>query len=221
MPARERSASDDAWPYPKFDRAAWERRNVEVRAARAPVEEALRAAGLEIDELSDLVNTKVDYRAQVPVLLEQLPRAGHPAVRTMIVRALTTPWARPAAGGLLIEEFERPEGGAERWVVGNALKVVAGEEHYPDVVRLFRDRRYGRDRRELAGAIARLRQPSSFDVLAEGLADDDVLITAIEALGTLKDPRAVPLLRPHLTHADAHVRREAQRALRKVEGPPA
>ena len=83
-----------------------------------PPEEALvvadlRAAGLDVDTLDPLVNTTIDIRPGLPVLLDWLERAQDSSVRQMIVRALTDRRVRGSAAPALVRAFRRPLWGRE------------------------------------------------------------------------------------------------------------
>lgn len=138
-----------------------------VTTPSALVEE-LRAAGVPVESLSDLVNAKRSYRRAVPVLLDWLqkldavPAADRPKVHEMLVRSLSVPAARGVAGPVLVEQFRRvddPSGLGIRWVIANALSVVADDSVFDDLVELARDRSYGRAREMLMLELAQTMHP--------------------------------------------------------------
>lgn len=95
------------------------------------------------------MNAKRSYRQAVPVLLDWLqklevvPAADRAKVHEMLVRSLSVPAARGVAGPLLVEQFRRvedPSGLGLRWVIANALSVVADDAVFDDLVELARDR---------------------------------------------------------------------------------
>lgn len=191
--------------------------HAERRRVEGPIVADLRAAGLDVDSLGELVNTNLDYRAQLPVLLDWLPRCPEYVVRGMIARALTIPAARRTeAPDLLLREFRDAPTETYRWVVGNALSVVARPRDAGEVVGLFTDPRSGIGRQELARAVARLRPPGALEALVAALDDDDVEAHAVEALGALRDPRAIPHLEGR-TFERAWVARAARSAIRRIE----
>ena len=69
------------------------------------VAEALRAVGVQVRSVYDLVNTKESYPEAIPVLLELLPRVRNDRIKEGVVRALTVREARPVAAKPLIREF--------------------------------------------------------------------------------------------------------------------
>src|SRR5262245_6515187 len=68
-------------------------RSLPLRLAEEPIVEDLRAHGIRVSSVWDLVNTDDDYQAAVPVLLKHLPRNYPEPVREGIARALAIPAA--------------------------------------------------------------------------------------------------------------------------------
>jgi HEAT repeat protein len=189
---------------------------------RALIEE-LRAVGVPVKSLSDLLNRS--YREAVPVMLDWLrhidkvPVADRAKLREMLVRCLSVPVARGVAAPVLIEEFQQARdtsGLGIRWVIANALSVVADETVFDDLVTIARDRSYGRAREMLMLAIARTENPKAVDVLLELLNDDEVAGHAVMALGNLGERKARPAVEQFLEHPKPWVREEAKKALVKL-----
>ena len=175
--------------------------------------------------MSDLVNAKRSYPPAVPVLLgwlerlDAVPRHERGSVREMLIRALTVPAARGSAAPALIEEFRRAEDPSEfgiRWVIANALSVVADGEVFNDLVELALDRSYGRAREMLMLALARTRDPRAVAVLVDMLDDEVVAGHAVMALGQLKEREARAAIEPFLDDERPWVRKEAKKALAKL-----
>jgi hypothetical protein len=195
-------------------------------AAPAPGEEPilaeLAAAGYRARSLADLRHSGVRYRDGVAVLLGWLQRVTDRKVKEEVVRALTVPWAKPAAARPMIEEFRRvdmsvdPTGTGLRWTIGNALDVLADDSVFDELVDLARDRRYGRARQMIVLGLGKSKRPEAVEVLV-GLVDDpDVDGHAVKALGKLKAPAARAVLERKLNDQRAWVRGEARRALAKL-----
>lgn len=189
-------------------------------AAPAPDEgEVLRdlaAAGYEVESLADLRTSGLRYRDAIPVLLSALQRAADRKVKGEIVRALSVPWAKPAATGPLIEEFKQVEdetGMGLRWTVGNALEVLWDDARFDDLVALARDGTFGKAREMVVLGLGRSKKPEAGEVLIELLDDPVVSGHAVKALRKLKVPAARAGLERMLGDERAWVRKEAQRAL--------
>lgn len=181
----------------------------------------LAEAGFLVDSLDVFIHTNLDYRAAIPILMRWLPRISDRRVKEGIVRSLTVKWAKPLAAPLLIEEFLRagdPWHGL-KWAIGNALSVVADDSVFEDLVRLVRDKSHGRAREMLAVALANMRNPQAIDVLIELLDDEDIAGHALLALRKLgkKAATARPHIERFLNHPKTWIRKEAQRALAKMD----
>ena len=186
----------------------------------------LRAAGVPVDDVWDLVNSRHQYKAAIPVLLDWLQNLdrrmseNEPGrLREGIVRALTVPAAKRIAAPALIAEFRKSSNAvdsATHWAIGNALGVVADDSFFDEIEELVRDRGHGRARQAIVLRLGRSRDPRAVSLLIALLDDDEVAAHAVSALGTLKDSTARPALEPMLNHPNALVRREAKKALAKL-----
>lgn len=191
-----------------------------IREASGPVLDALAAAGFPVETVEDLFNQKLDYQAAIPVLMAWLPRVSNRDVKEAIVRALSVPWAKPHAAPLLIAEFRTVDDdprGALRWAIGNALEVVADRPHVDDLLSIAGDPRYGRTRQMIVLALGRLGDERAVDVLIDLLEDEELVGHAVTALGKLGAERARGGIEACLGASRPWVRREAQRALRRLD----
>lgn len=99
-----------------------------------PIVEDLRAAGVDVDSVWDLVNTSEPYPAALPILLHHLERGGYPPrVMEAIGRALAvTPseiyWDRLKSRWLEARDTGEEDG------VAVALAACATEEHLDDLI---------------------------------------------------------------------------------------
>jgi hypothetical protein len=92
----------------------------------------LRAAGVPVNDLWELVNARVQYKAAIPVLVDWLrnverrvPGPDRSRVREGLVRALSVPAARPGAALALIEEFRKASDVSETglgWLSGTRFQ---------------------------------------------------------------------------------------------------
>ncbi len=187
--------------------------------------DALRGRGFKLSSIYDLVNSKQAYPEAIPVLVMHLSEVEDLAVKEGLVRALTVKEARGLAGPALVREFEKlPYEGAEidrvqmlKWAIGNALSVVASDSEFSDVVELLRDRRHGKAREMLAIALGRLSDPRGSAVLQEMLEDEQVAGHAIMALGRLGAREARAQIEKFLDDKRSWVRREAKKALERID----
>lgn len=189
----------------------------QYHAAEAPVLEKLRAGGLDVESLDDLVHDRVEYREYEPILLEALVEAPNFHVRETIVRALSVPWAKRSVGALL-SEFRAPEAPETyRWSIGNAIEVIRPREMTDELVELALDSRYGMGRQMIVEALGRTGDPSVAEPLIELLWDEDVQGHAATALGAVGGAPAIPALLELRLSEREWVRRAADRAITRIE----
>jgi HEAT repeat protein len=96
---------------------------------------------------------------------------------------------------------------------------VADESVFDEVVELARDARYSVGERGvlvLALANMRERREGAIEVLRE-LLSDDVALRAVTALGELRAGEARAEIEPFLEHPDPSVRKEAGKAIKRID----
>ncbi|MEL6340577.1 MAG: HEAT repeat domain-containing protein [Myxococcota bacterium] len=189
-------------------------------ADATPILKELEAVGLKVDSVADLFNRKMDYRRAIPILTSWLHKISNANVKQDLIRALSVKWAKQSAP-LLVVEFERaydPKGTGLRWAIGNALEVLASDKIADQMIRLATDRRYGRAREMVVLGLGRLKNDERVvDVLLALLDDKDVAGHAVMALGRLGAQRAKQPLERFAQDERQWVRREAEKALRKLK----
>jgi hypothetical protein len=223
MNARELMAELANDPEFQARQAARDREHNEKVAALAaesqPLLRDLAAAGVRVETVGDFVSRKEPYPSALPVLVAHLAKPYTKPIRECIVRALTVPEARGLAGQPLLKAFYQEEDANQKWVIGNALRVVADEAEYDEVVDILNDKSYGQARSGLAHAVARLRDADAIPLLLPLLDDEDQLVAteAIIALGELRAEEAREGIERYTKHHDSWVRDKARRALKKLD----
>ena len=195
----------------------------ENRRVEAPIVQELRRAGYDVDSLHALMDlfeqSGEPYTEAVPILIQWLTRISNADVKGAIVDTLSVPWAKQAALALA-QEFaslpDTPAWSSCKWAIGNALSVVADDSVLKEIVGLVRDKRHGKDREMVALALANMRNEQAVDVLIELLDDEQVAGHAVMALRKLNAKRAGPYLERFLSHPQRWVRKEAEKALKKL-----
>ena len=161
-------------------------------------------------------------RCDFHLLLEWLPQVQDPYIKETIVRALSVPSARPFAGPVLVEEFRKaaPTQMLLKLAIGNALSVVADDSVCDEIIELALDPKHGQARQLLVLTLGNMQNPRAAETAMKLLNDDDDMVAghAIMALGRLKAKRSRSLLKPFLHHRRAWVRREAQKAVQRIDG---
>lgn len=180
---------------------------------------ALREAGVNVSSVWDLVKTP--QAKAIPVLVDFVGRDLQPCVKEAVIRALSITPAKPIALRPMIQEFRRPNlPDSLRWTIGNALEVLTSEEEAQELLKLATNEQYGTARQMLVVGLGKLRCPQAVDTLVGLLDDEDVQGHAIMALGKLRAVRAKPRIEPFLNSPRAWVRREAKKALERIDKSP-
>lgn len=204
----ERMAKDPAY-------AEWIRR---TKAVAKPILDDLAKIGFEVESLSALRNPKRSWEPTIPILLHWLPLVNHQDVRESIIRCLSVPWTGNRATAYLIEEFRRTaaETNDYAWTIGNALSIVDVKGFEKEIINLCRNSKYGRARQMIIMGLHRLRNPEAEEVALDLLSDPEVKLHAIIALGKMKSKRALFQLEKLLVDKQAVIRKEARKAITKI-----
>ncbi len=126
-----------------------------ARRAESAVEQRdllrdLAREGYSLDTVWDLVNSSAPYPKAVPILLKHVSRPYSVGVKEGIARALTTELAAGEQScNILINEYKKlnDDGlNSLKWVIGNAISIVAVRECAPEIIELLRNKANGRAR---------------------------------------------------------------------------
>src|SRR5262245_12287422 len=147
----------------------------ESRRAEIPLVAELRAAGVQVQSVWDLVNTRVPYPAAIPILLEHLERPYPGMLKEGIARALAVPEARHAWP--ILRGFYKTESDTgARDGLALALSATADDTLVDEVVELASDPTNGASRMFFLLFLGRSRDPKSISALMT-LSDDPELST--------------------------------------------
>lgn len=216
----EQLERDEGYQRYLRDQERWRKKaREEFRRDAAGLMAELNALGYMFDSLDEL-QRPCDYRTAIPVLIRWLPLLSNDRVKLSVSRALTTPWARPQAARVLIDEFKRaPQRGSGdiTWTIGNALSVVADDSVYQEIVDLALNSDHGRARGMLPLSFVHMKKHRSaaIDVALRLLSDDDVAVASVRFLKRVNATGATDALAPLLNHPSGIIRSEAQKALAK------
>lgn len=179
----------------------------------------LKDIGIEVEDIYDLVNTKNPYPGAIPVLIRYLKKGiEDPKLKQGILRALAVPEAKGKIGSLLIEEFYKipADNMLLRWVIGNTMEVVITNEDIDEVAKIVSDKKNGMSRQMFVLALGKITSKKSEDVLIQVLDDEEITPHALEALGKLKSRKAKGKIMELTKHPKALIRKEANKALKKI-----
>ena len=187
-----------------------------------PVEEELKSIGLpSVADLHSRHVSRIKYKAAIPILVRWLFDVKLDRTRSMLLRVLQDPWAGPEAARPMIQAFHMSEVGQpfylRKWEIGAILDYVANDSIADDLIAIAEDKTHGRDRIMAVSGVGRLKDPRAAGALIELLNDPDVLLGAISGLHKLAPAEARPHLALLMNHKEPWVRRQAQKAINKID----
>ena len=196
MTAAEVVALNEADPEFVAARAMREAERLEFEAelqrAQRPLLDELRAAGYDVSDVWDLVNTAADYSGAIPVLVRHLRRPYPDRVRGGIARALAIRESKAVWDELLT--LYRAEAG-QSWAkdgLAVAIAAAADKDVIGDVINLIRDVDQGPTRIFFIRPLKRSRNREAQQAI-EDLASDPDLYKEIAFLRKRwKPPRQDP-----------------------------
>lgn len=115
---------------------------LQFHAEEEPMLVDLAKVGCDVDSVWDLVNSDRSYAAAIPTLLDHFHRPYHKDIRNGIVRALTVKEAKGVVSGDIIDALKSEEDAENRWVLANALTVVAERANRQAIHTLLDDPAY-------------------------------------------------------------------------------
>ncbi|MEW6505941.1 MAG: hypothetical protein AB1457_18470 [Chloroflexota bacterium] len=183
----------------------------------------LSKAGLRVNSVYDLVNTKRKLgESVIETLVRILPVVIHPSVKEGVVRALTTREARNQVEDVLLKEFlaiQSDDNGKQnlKWVIGNALSVVAGKDHCRQLLDIARDAGHGKSREMIVLGLGRMKGcHEANSVLIELLKDKNVAGHAAKAVCALNCTDALPELNRLQGSYSGWIAKEFKKAVEKL-----
>jgi hypothetical protein len=143
--------ADPEWVRKHEEREAkWQAEEARLNAEGQPIVADLHTIGMAVTSVWNLVNSSASYPAAVPILLKHLRRPYDPKIREGI------------AGGPILDALRAEETHEVRWVLANALTIVADPSNADAIAGLIDDPRYADVRGRLRQALKNLRPPAAF-----------------------------------------------------------
>ena len=192
----------------------------ELRQETKGLLDELKAVGIEIESVYDLVNTKASYPEAIPILIRHVPKAYHERNKDGIIRALTVKEATGKANAVLIAEYHKTpkEKMNLRWVIGNAIYIIVTKADVESIIPIVQDKENGYTRDRFILALGKVKSEQAENVLIKLLDDEEVVVqSAIEALGRMKSTKARGKIEQLLTAPKKEIRKEAEKALKKID----
>ena len=177
----------------------------------------LESAGYSVASVWDWVNSPTPPGA-IPILVSHLDRVEDENLVEALARALTTRGNRQALPALF-SQFRRVRSPVVGWAIANAIVTIGFRlEHWPTVLELAAEPRYGLARQPLVQSLRHVRLPEVLAVLHGLLHEPEVAAFAAAALGYCGTDES----HRHLAALDVSsgtplLRREVGKALQRLE----
>lgn len=175
---------------------------------------------IDLNAVESIRNRGAYKSGDLEQLLDWLSRTKSVHEKRAIVRALSLPGARPRAISALLYEYRNApytENSGLKWVIANAFDVIADESALSEIIDFIHDYKNGKSREMLVSSLGNINNNFALNVLLESLSDDALAGHAIMGLGRLGRADTAEAIRPFLGHPKAWVRKEAGKALRRIE----
>lgn len=179
----------------------------------------LEKVGVNIDDIYDLVNTKMQYPNAIPVLINLLREGIETAsIKEGIIRALAVKQAIGKATPILMDEYMRTskDNMSLRWAIGNTIYTTITKDDIDSILPIVSDKSNGISRQMFVTALGKVNSDKVENVLIKLLHDDEVIVHAIQALGRMRSNKAKKRIVELLNHPKLLVRKEAQKALSRI-----
>ena len=176
----------------------------------------LKAAGVEVSSINDLMKMKASDRELIPIILRHLQEINDETDKEFLVRCLGVKGFYEATRTLLVE-FRNASNLTYKWAIGNSLSIIRDRSAFDEYVSISRDRNNGISRQMIVVTLGLLKDERAIPVLIELLNDPDVAGHAISALSNFPDPAIIPHLRPFLESKVKWIRNEAGKSIAKIE----
>lgn len=186
----------------------------------SPLYKLLEDNGIGIEKIEDLLRDRSLCKKAIPQLLEYFQLSDYIPVKSKILSILMNCGRNKQITKVLIEQFRNyaNKGTYLGWDIAQTLSNTCTKDDIDIIIELIKNKNYGTDRQMLLLALAKMgySEEKIFNALSEMLKDDDLLGQAVEALGILKNKKAVPLIEPFLNHEKEWIRNEAKKALKNI-----
>ena len=169
---------------------------------------------LDVKEILSNKNNLRKYRKIVLLILECFRQHNDPMWQGVFGYLLATPLAGKEGAHLLIKAFPQSR---LKWELGSYLEANPDPSVASDLIQILENPEYGMARQRVIVALAKTRDPRAFEVASKLINDPYLTGHAIEALGIVGDPRAVPLIEPHLSHRMPWIRKIAAKVLKRLQ----
>lgn len=177
----------------------------------------IRAKGVEISSIDELMKIGAKDRDLVPILLNHLSQISDESDKEFIVRCLGVKGFAEVSKPLLYE-FNNSDNLLYKWAIGNTLDIISDKGILPELLEIVQNKKHGRSRQMIIYGLGKYKKETQIKpILVSLLQDKDVAGHAIHALSQLGDPEVIKDIKPFENYDVTWIRNEAKRAVKKLE----
>ncbi|HOA78529.1 MAG TPA: HEAT repeat domain-containing protein [Bacilli bacterium] len=152
----------------------------------------------------------------IPVLLKHLKLLKSPQWKQIVVRSLGVRGFYDATETLL-EEFHSSDNNSYKWAIGATIDNIKDKRYEDEYIKIINDKKNGTSRQMFVLLLGRLKSAKAIDSFINLLDDEDINGHIIVAMKYYKNKDLIPYIEPFLNHEKAWIRREAKKAISKLE----
>lgn len=174
-------------------------------------------SNFEVEDFNQLNAMKRKIKNFVPTLIKYLYMFEQDNYRNAIVGILGVKGFYDATETLL-KLYNHNEKKIDKWAIGDALYSIQDKRFEHEYIEMVSNKHDGNSRQMIVILLGKLRCEQAIQTLINLLKDDDVCGHAIMALGYFKDIELLHHIEPFLAHDNRWVRKEAEKAMKKIKG---
>ena len=178
--------------------------------------EEIRATGVEIDDIEELMHMDQNDKALVPIVVKYIKRFEETNYRELLVRALGVKGFTEASD-VLLDEFYRSDDLHYKWAIGNTISIIADPNIVSEMIEISLNKEHGAARGMIVYELGRFKDERIKDVLISLLDDEIMKGYALHSLKLLKDESTRKYAERFLDCDIDWVRKEAESMIRKLD----
>jgi len=178
--------------------------------------EEVKSYGYEINTIDDLKKIGSKDKRLIPLLLDKIRDSDDVSDKEFLIRCLGVKGFNEVIPAIM-QEYRRTENQFLKWAIGNTVYLIEDRNVIPDVIEIVKDKKNGMSRQMFILYLGKTRDEKALPVLKELLHDNEVAAHTIRALSEYKMPELVSILEPFTKHKSTLIRKESQRAIKKLQ----
>ena len=179
--------------------------------------EEIRATGVEIDDIEELMHMDENDKDLVPIVVKYIQRFKETNYRELLVRALGVKGFTEAFDVLLDEFYKAENGKSYKWAIGNTISIIADPNIVSEMIEISLNKEHGTARVMIVRELGRFKDERIKDVLISLLDDEIMKGYALHSLKFLKDESTRKYAERFLDCDIKWIRKEAESMIKKLD----